>query len=197
MTGEKAGFVSLFTKEVGHPVIGFHCIIHEETLCAKAGLKELQEVMQAVTKVVNCISARALHKRQFKVLLNEVESVYKGLKMNNNVRWLSQAFVLKRFVECFNEIKILNDHHISYQELSDYKWVSKLMFFADFCEHLNELNVKLQDSGKTLDVTFGYIKAFEKKLEVFKKDIGDERCKYRVVARKAENLSSTIYFYKE
>jgi len=25
MTGEKAGFVSLFTKEVGHPVIGFHC----------------------------------------------------------------------------------------------------------------------------------------------------------------------------
>jgi len=45
MTGEKAGFVSLFTKEVGHLVIGFHCIIHEEALCAKASLKELQEVM--------------------------------------------------------------------------------------------------------------------------------------------------------
>ena len=65
MTGEKAGFVSLFTKEVGHAVIGFHCIIHEEALCAKAGLKELQELMQTVTKVVNCISAPALHKRQF------------------------------------------------------------------------------------------------------------------------------------
>ena len=51
MTGEKAVFVSLFTKEVGHPVIGFHCIIHEEALCAKAGLKELQEVMQTVTKL--------------------------------------------------------------------------------------------------------------------------------------------------
>ena len=24
MTGEKAGLVSLFSKEVGHPVIGFH-----------------------------------------------------------------------------------------------------------------------------------------------------------------------------
>ena len=34
------------------------------------------------------------------------------------------------------------------------------IFFADFCEHLNELNVKLQGSGKALDVTFGYIKAF-------------------------------------
>ena len=41
MTGEKAGFVRLFTKEVGHPVIGFYCIIHEEALCAEAGLNEL------------------------------------------------------------------------------------------------------------------------------------------------------------
>ena len=57
MAGEKAGFVSLFTKEVGHPVIGFHCIIHKEALrvCAKTSLKELQEVMQTVTKVANCI----------------------------------------------------------------------------------------------------------------------------------------------
>ena len=67
---------------------------------------------------------------------------------------------------------------ISYQELSDYKWVTKLIFFADFCEHLNELIVKLQDSGKALDVTFGHIKTFEKKLEVFKKDIGYERFRY-------------------
>ena len=81
MTGEKAGFVSLFTKEVGHAVKGFRCIIHEEALGAKAGLKVLQELMQTVTKVVNCISAQALHRRQFQVLLNEVESVYKVLKM--------------------------------------------------------------------------------------------------------------------
>ena len=89
--------------------------------------------------------------------------MYKGLKMHNNVRWLSRGLVLKQFVECSNEIKMfLNDHHISYQELSDYKWVLKLIFFADFCEHLNELYVKLQGSGKALDVTFGHIKNFEK-----------------------------------
>ena len=57
----------------------------------------------------------------------------------------------------------------------DFKWVSNLMFFADFCEHLN---FKLQGGGKTLHVTFGYIKAFEKKIEIFKKDIGDEKFKY-------------------
>ena len=56
----------------------------------------------------------------------------------------------------------MNDYYISYQELCDYKWVSKLMFFANFCEHLNELNVKLQGGGNALDVMFGYIEAFEK-----------------------------------
>ena len=52
------------------------------------------------------------------------------------------------------------------------------MFFADFSEHLNKLNVKLHGSGKALDVTFGNIKTFEKKLKVSKNDIGDERSKF-------------------
>ncbi len=113
MTGEKVGFVNLFAKYVGHPLIGFHCIIHEEALYAKAGPKELQEVMQTVTKVVNYISGRPLNKRQFQILL-EVDSVYKGLKMYNHVHWLSRGLVLKRFVE----IKLyLNDQQVSYHEL--------------------------------------------------------------------------------
>ena len=145
MTGEKAGFVNLLTKEVGHTVIGFHCITHEEASRAKAGQKALHGMMQTVTKAMNCITARVLHKRQFLVLPMEVKSVYKKLKMYNNVRWLSRDLLLKRFVECLNEKKLfLSDHHASYQELSDDNWVSKPMFFADFCEYLNDLNVKLQ-----------------------------------------------------
>ena len=96
MTDEKAGFVNLLTEEeVGHTVIGVHCITHEEILCTNVGLKTLQEVMQTVTNVVRCISARALHKRQFQVLLMEVESLYKGLKMHNNAGWLSRSLVVK------------------------------------------------------------------------------------------------------
>ena len=91
MNSEKAGFVNLLANDVGHTVIDFQCIIHEEALFAKAGLKALQEMMQAVTKVVNCIYVRALHKRQFQVLLMEVEFVYKGLKMYNNLRWLKRG----------------------------------------------------------------------------------------------------------
>ena len=82
-------------------------------------------------------------------------------------------------VECSNEIKLyLNDQHVSYKKLSDDNWVSKLMLFADLCECLNDLNVNLQGSGKTLDVTLGYTKAFEKKLEVLKRDADVERLRY-------------------
>lgn len=62
--------------------------------------------------------------------------------------------------------------------MSNIVWVCKLMFFADLCEHLNDLNVKLQGSGKTLDIMFDYIKAFEMKLGVFKRDIDSERFRY-------------------
>ncbi len=56
--------------------------------------------------------------------------------------------------------------------------VCKLMFFTIFWEHLYELKIKLQGSGKTLDVIFGYIKAFEMKLEVFKRDVDNEKFRY-------------------
>ena len=95
----KAGFVYPYTKEIAHTVTGFHCIIHEEASCAEAGLKALQDVMQTVTKVVSSISGRALHTKQFQILLIEVIFVHIGLKMYNNARWLSRGFVLKRFDE--------------------------------------------------------------------------------------------------
>ena len=104
MTGAKAGFVNLLTKEVCRTVIGFHCIIHEEALCANAGLKALQEVMRTVSNFVSRISARELYKTKFQVLLMEVQCVYKELKMYNDVRWLIRGLVLKRFVEYLNEI---------------------------------------------------------------------------------------------
>ena len=94
MTGVKTGFVNLFAKDVGHPLIGFYCIINV-ALFAKAGLKELQEVIQIDTKIVHRISDRALNKRRFQILLNEVESVYEELKMYYNVRWLSRGLILK------------------------------------------------------------------------------------------------------
>ena len=38
MLGRQAGFVALFRQEIGKPnLISYHCIIHQQALCAKAG----------------------------------------------------------------------------------------------------------------------------------------------------------------
>ncbi|XP_072909805.1 general transcription factor II-I repeat domain-containing protein 2A-like isoform X2 [Hemitrygon akajei] len=179
MIAKEAGFVDLLENDVGHPLVGFHCIVHEEALCAEAHLKELEEVMKIVTKVINFISGHSFNKRQFQNLLSEVQSVYTGLLTYNSVRWLSKGSILKCFVECLDEIRLfLTNEKYACQELYDIVWICKLMFFADFSSHLNDLSTKLQGCGKTLDVMFDNIKAFEIKLEVFKRDVENGTFKY-------------------
>lgn len=179
MTGKDAGFVNLFTRRVGHPLIAFHCIVHQEALCAKSGLKEFEDVMKIVTKIVNFITSRALNKRKFELLLNEVQSVNSGLIKYNNVRWLSRGRVLERFVGCLDEIRMfVDDNKQNYSELTDVDWLCRLMFITDFTQHLNELNTKLQGFGKTIDEALDTISAFEKKLNIFKRDIEKQEFRY-------------------
>lgn len=40
------------------------CTVRKEALCAKAGLKELEEMMKIVTKVVSCICVHAFKKKE-------------------------------------------------------------------------------------------------------------------------------------
>lgn len=173
-TGQENGFINLFTKYIGHSILGFHCAIHQQVLCAKTGLKRFDDILSFVTKLVNYISARALNKRKFQDLLNEVNSSYNSLILYNNVRWLSRGNVLQRFVDCLEEIKLfLNDENLidQYSQLLDEKWLAKLYFYTDLCSHLNELNMKLQGVNKTVIVMFELIKAFMVKLQVFNRDI--------------------------
>ncbi|GBN69232.1 General transcription factor II-I repeat domain-containing protein 2A [Araneus ventricosus] len=137
--------------------------------------------MAVVTKIVNLISSQALNKRKFDALLDEVNSVYNGLLMHNNVRWLSRGNVLQRFVECLEEIRLFlqNEGGIEqYPQLLDVMWLSKLMFFTDICQRVNELNVKLQGTNKTIIVMIDLIRSFDAKLHVFRNDIITRNYKY-------------------
>ncbi|GFT78537.1 general transcription factor II-I repeat domain-containing protein 2A [Trichonephila clavipes] len=174
MVGKKNGFISLFKTDVGHSILECHCIIHHQALCAKSGLTSLDNVITLVTKIVNLISSQALNKRKFDALLDEVNSVYNGLIMYNNVRWLSRGNVLQRFIDCLEEIRLFqqNESKIEqYPQLMDIMWLLKLMFFTDICQHFNELNIKLQEPNKTVIVMMDLIHAFEGKLYVFRNDI--------------------------
>ncbi|KAE9532613.1 hypothetical protein AGLY_009694, partial [Aphis glycines] len=120
-----------------------------------------------------------LNKRRLSLLLEDVNSIHKGLVMYNNVRWLSRGNLLERFVECLHEIRLfLSENQKKYTELTDINWLCNLMFFTDLCLHLNELNLKLQGTGKNLEFMFSLIKSFETKLNVFIRDIENHKFKY-------------------
>ncbi|KAG9486982.1 hypothetical protein GDO78_007052 [Eleutherodactylus coqui] len=164
MVGKKVGFVTLFTEAIGHPIVPFHCIIHQEALCAKAGFTNLNDLI--------------------------------GLLMYKNARWLSRGKVLEHFVEYFEEIKVfLEDKDLgNFPQLNDDKWVNTLMFLTDLSLHINELNLKLEGFGKSIDVMFGYTKAFESKLKIFKRDVETKTYKYfpRVTKYFCETLFSAL-----
>ena len=117
--------------------MSFHCIIHQESLCAKMSSLCLNPVMETVFKIVNFIVSRpSLIHRQFKSLLQEMESAYTDLPLYSNVRWLSRGNVLNGFVS-LEAIKVFLDekeHH--FPELNDDDWLCKLMFLADTTKHL-------------------------------------------------------------
>ncbi|KAL2095405.1 hypothetical protein ACEWY4_010124 [Coilia grayii] len=124
----------------------------KEALCAQMCDGQFGEVMSLVIRVINFIVARALNDRQFKTLLDEVGNNHPGLLLHSNVRWLSRGKVLSRFAACLNEIRtFLEMKGIEHPELAETEWLLKFYYLVDMTEHLNQLNVKMQGIGNTVD----------------------------------------------
>ena len=140
MMGQHRGFVTLVEQKIGHPAVKLHCIIHQENLCEKISNSALNDVMSTVTKIVSFLFARsATTHRQYRALLEEMESAYHDVLLHCSGRWLNRGKALLRFVECLVEIKVfLIGQGMAYLELEDEKWLLKLMFLADITTHLNK-----------------------------------------------------------
>uniref|UniRef100_A0A3Q3ALR4 SPIN-DOC-like zinc-finger domain-containing protein n=1 Tax=Kryptolebias marmoratus TaxID=37003 RepID=A0A3Q3ALR4_KRYMA len=172
MVGKNKGFVALLREHESRPILSFHCILHQEALCAQMCDGQLGEVMSLVVRVINFIVARALNDRQFKTLLDEVGNNYHGLLLHSNVRWLSRGKVLSRFAACLNEIRtFLEMKGIEHPELAETEWLLKFYYLVDMTEHLNQLNVKMQGIGNTVLSLQHAVFAFENKLELFIMDL--------------------------
>uniref|UniRef100_A0A673AMC9 HAT C-terminal dimerisation domain-containing protein n=1 Tax=Sphaeramia orbicularis TaxID=375764 RepID=A0A673AMC9_9TELE len=150
---DKCRFVALLREHENKPILSFHCILHQEALCAQM-----------------CGEQFALNDRQFKTLLDEVGNNYAGLFLHSCVCWLSRGKVLSRFAVCLSEIwTFLEMKNVEHPELANTEWLLK--FYLDMTEHLHQLNVKMQDNGNTVLSLQQAVFAFENKLELFIVDI--------------------------
>ncbi|XP_072892951.1 general transcription factor II-I repeat domain-containing protein 2A-like [Hemitrygon akajei] len=172
MTGAHKGFVALLQKSLDRKLLTFHCILHQEAMCAQTFPPECTEVMDVVIQIVNKIMAKSLNHRQFRLLLDELESAYSDLLLHNKVRWLSRGEVLKRFVACPEEVKtFLGSKGLTFPELEQPEWLEKLHFMVDMTAHLNTLNTALQGKGRTALHMLEDVFAFERKLTVLARDL--------------------------
>jgi hypothetical protein len=55
MTGKEATFVPLFIKHISRFIVPFHFIVHQAALCAKYGVKHVEDIIKSVTKVLTSL----------------------------------------------------------------------------------------------------------------------------------------------
>lgn len=128
MRGSQKGFVTLLQKALDRNLLAFNCILHQEALCAQTFPPECMEVMNLVMQIVNKITAKALNHRQFRELLDEVDSEYSDL---------------------LHTTKSAACPGLNYPQLEDTEWLEKLHFMVDMTSHLNMLSKSLQGQGNT------------------------------------------------
>uniref|UniRef100_A0A8C8VQ74 Uncharacterized protein n=1 Tax=Pelusios castaneus TaxID=367368 RepID=A0A8C8VQ74_9SAUR len=151
--------------------LSFHCILHQEALCAKS--LKMNNVMDVVIQTVNFIRARGLNRPQFDRLLNEMD-ISQGLPYHAEIQWLSQGVVLKHFFELQQEIgEFMHQEGKQVPQLQDAEWLSDLAFMADITEHLNWLNAKMQGRHKIVTDFYDSVRAFELKLQLWEKQLSN------------------------
>uniref|UniRef100_A0A3B3UWQ1 SCAN box domain-containing protein n=1 Tax=Poecilia latipinna TaxID=48699 RepID=A0A3B3UWQ1_9TELE len=128
------GLVALLQKSLGRKLLTSHCILHQQALCAPAFPLD---VMNVVIQIVDKIMAKGLNPRRFSSLLDELESTYSDLLLNNQVRWLCRGEELKRFAESLEEVETF--WAAKFPELEQPEWLEKLHVLYEPPEHLNTL----------------------------------------------------------
>ncbi|KAK0141206.1 General transcription factor II-I repeat domain-containing protein 2A [Merluccius polli] len=168
MIGSVNGLVGLCKADDTFPQFwNFHCIIHREQLVSKT--LNLDHVMKPVMEIVNYIRTHALHHRQFKNLIAELDEELPGdLPLHCTVRWLSKGKVLSRFFELLDAVKMfMEEKNKNYPQLSDTKWLMDLAFLVDMLSYLDKLNLDLQGKSKMLPDLVQSVFSFSNKLKLF------------------------------
>ena len=162
--------MALLQEHIGRKLITHHCISHQQVLWSK--VIEFNHVMTVVVSIVNYLRSRKLKYRLFKSFLEETDAEYGDVVYNTDVRWLSRAKVLKRFIAFKDEIAVfLETESQKFPELHDSSWNEDLFFLGDITSHLNDLNIKLQGKEKLIFDLLAAVNGFNSKLKLFKSQL--------------------------
>lgn len=168
LTGRHVGCLTLLEEHIGRPLLKYHCIIHQEVLCAKT--LNLKPVMDVVVKCINKIIAKPLNRREFRQFLVDLEQEQGELLLHCDVRWLSRGRVLSRFWVLKDSIlqflKEINELPQERACLESDQWLNDLAFLVDIINHLNALNLKLQGSNKLFTHLVNDVMSFKMKLRL-------------------------------
>ena len=92
-------------KDLAPQAKGTHCVIHRYALASKTLPTSLQDVLNSVIKIVNCIESGSLNTCLFKQLCKDMSSSHGVLLFYMSVCWLSKGNALSRVFEIKDEIK--------------------------------------------------------------------------------------------
>ncbi|RXN31311.1 general transcription factor II-I repeat domain-containing 2-like protein [Labeo rohita] len=115
MVGRKSGLATLVSQKVsecGGKVVKYHCILHQEQLCAKS--VRLVDVMRDVVKIVNNIRSKTLSHRQFKALMEEMDVQYGDVLYHQELQGKDQIITqLFDHIRAFKQKLLLLKRHLS------------------------------------------------------------------------------------
>ena len=194
--GQHRRFVTLVEQKIGHHVVKLHCIIHQEDLCAKISNSAFNDVMSTVTKIMSLlVASSATTHRQFRSLLEEMESACHDMPLHCSIRRLSRVKVLLRFVECLVEIRaFLIGQGKAYPKLEDEKSLAQLKFLVDIITHLNEFHLRLLGIRQSVMCLFEVWKGFGWYYSMRSTDISHlPRCRVRSTAWLAPTVMQTAW----
>ena len=107
MTGNLQGFAARFSEYVSKEydnkqLTNLHCIIHQKVLCVKS--VALNATLKEVNLNILYICSNALHRRQFRKLLQLSETSAEDILYHTTIRWLSQGETSRRVLQLRKEI---------------------------------------------------------------------------------------------
>ncbi len=147
MVGRKSGlatFVSQKVSECGGKVVKYHCILHQEQLCAKS--VGLVDVMRDVVKIVNNIRSRALSHRQFKALMDEMDAQYGDVLYHQEVNGSAEEKFSGDFLICVMRSEFFRKARMVIFKCPLIRNGSLTWpFLVNVTEMLNVLNVQLRE----------------------------------------------------